>query len=163
MDDYRGTGNPEMMTGLAAEHKPRISSREWSTNDHTHTANAGWMIRDCLSQHRTIEQWLHDSLWWSWLNSLQWCHALGCLVQWLWVRCSCREAVTYYVLHYLDNWGAVNKPSLTLSAHAPHSYSSWVCWCVCPVQFFQMETNRPGSPTDCLSAVISWFKTRSFL
>ena len=48
---------------------------------------------------------------------------------------------------------------LTLSAHAPQSYSSRVCVCVCVcVCVFQTVTNQPGRPTDRLSAAINWLK-----
>ena len=53
---------------------------------------------------------------------------------------------------------------LTLGAHAPQGYSSWVCLCecLCPVRFFQTVTNRPRRPMDRLSAAIAWFKTCCF-
>ena len=57
-------------------------------------------------------------------------------------------------LHYTDTNTCVY---LTLGAHAPQGYSSWVClcMCVCMVQFFQTVTNWPRRPADCLSATIT--------
>ena len=49
---------------------------------------------------------------------------------------------------------SINKQLLTLDAHAPQGYSSWVC--------VQTVTNRPGRPKDRHSIAIAWFKTRVF-
>ena len=51
---------------------------------------------------------------------------------------------------------------ITLGTHAPQGYSSCVCVYVCPVRFFQTVTNRPGTPTNCLSTAIAWNKTSIF-
>ena len=54
------------------------------------------------------------------------------------------------------------KILLTLGAHAPQCYSSWLCLCV-RFAFFHTVTNRPRRPTDRLSAAINWFKMCFFV